>query len=169
MSRSNTLPIAPGDEVRLLIDIPSHHWQTGFIVTAKSLTDTGAIISRDSEEYAVSIRDIEQARKIVNGTAYSTRTPDSLIAVLEHCRNSGQRIKIHYGDRETGRDWNDPNLGRISRSTGRIKIPLVIHNTRSMGGPGLLDDAIVKITTSPTRPNNKPLWVHPKYHIQGGD
>lgn len=37
-------------------------------------------------------------------------------------------------------------IGYVSRSYGNVKIPLLIKNSRSIGGTGILDDSIVKIT-----------------------
>jgi hypothetical protein len=50
-------------------------------------------------------------------------------------------------------------MGTIGRSTGTIKIPLLINNSRSFGGPGLLDDCIIKITV-----DKKTVYSHPLYH-----
>jgi hypothetical protein len=82
-----------------------------------------------------------------SGTAYHIETPEQVVSVLEAARQNGTRLKIYYGDTETGRDWNEELgvTGRIGRSTGKVKIPLIIHNCRSIGGPSVLDHCIVKI------------------------
>jgi len=104
--------------------------------------------------------------KIVNGTFFDERTPDAVIRVLENARASRTRLHISLGETNDergrlGQDWLDENgYGYIGRSTGSIKIPLLIHNMRSLGGPGLLDHGIVKISTS----NGRVLWQHVKYH-----
>ena len=48
---------------------------------------------------------------------------------------------------ETGRSWNEEYevTGTIGRSSGNIKIPLLIKNSRSYGGGSLLDDCIIRI------------------------
>lgn len=88
--------------------------------------------------------------KIVNGTAYHIETPDNLVITLESLRVQRIRIKLYYGDPKTGKCWNDEHytMGYISRSTGTIKIPLLIANSRSHGGGGLLDHCIIKIRES---------------------
>ncbi len=85
--------------------------------------------------------------QIVNGTAYHADTPPQVIDILEKCLHSRRqyRFRIWDGDRNTGRAWGDIETGYIERSTGPIKIPILISNTRSLGGPGLLDHCIVKI------------------------
>jgi len=101
--------------------------------------------------------------KIVNGTAYHMETPDQVINVLEESRNSNrdQRIRLFYGDSKTGKDWHEEHdiMGYIGRSTGSIKIPLLINNRNSYGGGAVLDHCIVKITKDKTT-----LYQHPKYH-----
>jgi len=72
---------------------------------------------------------------IVNGTSYNEKTPRAVVDILERVRQSRERICIRYGDPATGRDWGDPRMcGRISRSTGTVKIPLLIKTARSTGG-----------------------------------
>jgi len=101
---------------------------------------------------------------IVNGTTYNDKTPKAIVDILERVRQSGGRICIRYGDTETGRDWGDPRMcGRIGRSTGTVKIPLLIKTSRSTGGEGLLDHVIIRITAS-----NAVLYEHPKYQPAPG-
>jgi len=101
---------------------------------------------------------------IRNGTSYHDDTDLDAIRVLETARAARTRVRVHYGDTDTGRDWMDRYdvKGTIGRSTGRVKIPLLIANVRSRGGPGILDHCIVKITT--TRKPKQVLFVHPSYH-----
>lgn len=88
--------------------------------------------------------------KIVNGVFYSVETSDNVIRVLEQCRRDGTRVVLDYGDTKTGQSWGGTHdvTGRIGISTGRIKIPLLIHNRRSHGGPAILDDCIIGIKES---------------------
>ena len=101
--------------------------------------------------------------KVVNGTSYDSRTPDTVVNILENVRHSKQRIRLHYGNVQTGQDWHDEHdvRGTIGRSTGSVKIPLLIANSRSMGGPSVLDHCIVGIRT--TGKNGKWLYRHPTY------
>ena len=88
--------------------------------------------------------------KTVNGTAYKAGTPDRLIQVLEDLRQSQVRIAIDYGNPETNESWGEVHdtTGRISRSSGSIKIPILVHNRRSLGGCSILTDAILSIRES---------------------
>lgn len=99
--------------------------------------------------------------KVVNGTSHDIRTPDRVIQILENARISRNRLVIHYGDTNTGKAWGDKETGYIGRSTGDNKIPLVVHNSRSFGGGGLLDYCIVRIETSRGKTC---LYNHPLYN-----
>jgi hypothetical protein len=96
---------------------------------------------------------------VVNDTVYNDKTPRAVINILERARQSRERICIRYGDPATGRNWGDPRMcGRIGRSTGTSKIPLLIKTARSTGGEGILDHAIIRITAG-----EHVLYEHPKY------
>lgn len=51
-------------------------------------------------------------------------------------------------------------VGYVSRSCGNFKIPLLINNSRSIGGPSILDGNIVKITI-----DKVVVYQHPNYHL----
>lgn len=101
--------------------------------------------------------------KQVNGTSYDERTSPEVIKVLEAARQNRTRLHVSFGDVTTGLDWLDEfsSHGYIGRSMGPTKIPLLIANRRSTGGPGLLDHCIVRIRTSS---GGRLLHRHPKYH-----
>jgi hypothetical protein len=97
--------------------------------------------------------------KVVDGTWYDVRTSDRLIDTLEALRVNQIRVVLDYGNVETGESWGEVYdiTGRIGRSTGDIKIPLLIHNSRSTGGGAILDHCIIGIKTSKGK--------HPLYSI----
>lgn len=88
--------------------------------------------------------------KIINGTAYHPETAQAVIDVLERAMATRERVRLFLGDTKTGRDWCEEwdTIGTIGRSCGSVKIPLLIHNTRSDGGPAILDHCIIKITAA---------------------
>lgn len=98
---------------------------------------------------------------IVNGTAYNMKTPNGVIQTLENARLRGKRVRIFFGDQNTGADWMEEFrvIGQIGRSTGEIKVPLLITNSRSLGGAAIMDSCIVKITI-----DKYPVYEHPNYH-----
>ena len=93
--------------------------------------------------------------KVLNGTHYDTRTPDQLVYKLEQIRSAGERVRFVLGD--DGVEWGDVQVGRIGRSTGTCKIPLVMFNRRSLGG-GALSHCVVRIESSKGR---HILWESP--------
>lgn len=82
-----------------------------------------------------------------NGTTYHAQTPAAVVDALERARLSGERVRLFYGDTETGRAWAEEHdvSGTVSRSMGPVKIPLLIANKRAHGGAGILDHCIVAI------------------------
>ena len=57
------------------------------------------------------------------------------------------RVRIWYGSIETGHAWLEELevTGQIGLSMGPIRIPILLSNSRSIGGGGVLDHCIVKI------------------------
>lgn len=86
--------------------------------------------------------------KVVNGTSYHKETPDKVVDILERARQNKTRIRVFYGSVEFGSDWLEENdtIGTVERSTGTIKVPLLVRNSRGIGGGSILDNCIVKIT-----------------------
>ena len=101
--------------------------------------------------------------KTKNGTSYHDQTPDEVIRVLESARQNRTRLHISLGDQQTGKDWLEEfeTHGYVGRSMGPVKVPLLIANTRSLGGGSILDHCIVRIRESA---GGRVLWQHPDYH-----
>ena len=95
----------------------------------------------------------ENRYKIFNGTAYHEDTPDELVLLFEKLRAEHTRIILDYGDVKTGKSWGEMYdiSGSIGRSNGDIKVPILIHNARSMGGGAILDHCILSVKTSKGR------------------
>jgi hypothetical protein len=105
---------------------------------------------------------INTMTSVINGTTYCPDTPKEVIRVLEHARLSRTRLRIRLGDTATGVDWLEEwdVEGYIGRSTGPVQIPLLVHNSRSLGGSRLLDHCIIRILrTSDWRV----LYSHDRY------
>ena len=88
-------------------------------------------------------------KKIVNNVEFDANTPDKVVSIL-------------LGYSKTGRDWCEEwdTMGYVGRSTGQVKIPLLINNSKSFGGGAILTGNIVRITV-----NKRDIYRHPKYHI----
>jgi hypothetical protein len=100
----------------------------------------------------------------INGTSYDGRTDFEVIKALESARVNKLRVRIFLGDVATGKAWNEENdvAGTIGRSTGLYKVPLLIANSRSLGGGAILDHCIVRIQTAAAP--FRVLYSHPKFH-----
>lgn len=96
-------------------------------------------------------------------THYDERTPLIVQQILEAARLSKDRLRLFFGDTETGRDWMEEHdiIGTIGRSTGTQPCALLIHNARSIGGGAILTHCIVKIMTI----KGRTLYQHDKYHL----
>ena len=75
------------------------------------------------------------------------------------------RIRVFYGDIHTGRSWNEEYdvMGTIGRTTGNIKIPILVHNKRSWGGGALLLSSIIRIDDIEDK---RTLWKLPNFHVE---
>jgi hypothetical protein len=99
--------------------------------------------------------------KIDLGTWFDPATHPEVRRQLELAIQGKYRLRLEYGDRETGEAWDDrPNNGKISRSMGPMRVPLLIRNSRSFGGDTILTASIVKISETP---GGRVLWQHPTY------
>lgn len=85
-----------------------------------------------------------------SGTYYHIETPNEIIKILENARINKIRIRLHYGDVKTGKDWNEKYnvTGTLGRSMGPVKMPILLYNKRSISGPAILDHCIVRIVTA---------------------
>ena len=73
------------------------------------------------------------------------------------------RIRLFMGDVDTGKCWLEEYdvIGRVGRTTGDTKIPILVHNSTSMGGTAILDHCIVRITDT----KGLMLYTHPNFHV----
>jgi len=96
----------------------------------------------------------------VNGTSYHAETSLDVVKWLETSREREQRIRLFYGNVETGICWNEEfyTIGHVGRSTGSQKIPLLIYNSRSIGGGGILDHCIIRIDTKDSQGKIKTVY-----------
>ena len=96
------------------------------------------------------------------GTYYHPDTPEEVIGVLDRARYEGFRVRVWLGDTTTGRAWPEEHTvtGHIGRSTGEIKVPLLIHNAACIAGPALLDHCIVRVDRIGSR---ETVYQHPTF------
>lgn len=88
-------------------------------------------------------------KKTDSGTCYYSDTPDLVIDICEQAIRNRSRVKIRYKpgyEDFTGYTKDGLNVTMyIGRSTGQIKIPLHICNSRSRGGTALSTNLIDQI------------------------
>lgn len=90
---------------------------------------------------------------------------EKVMLALENSRQTRKRVRIWYGDVKTGRSWNEEYdvVGRIGRSNGDYKEPLIIAKSNSWGGPAILTDRIIRIDEIET---GNILYKQYNFHVE---
>ena len=75
------------------------------------------------------------------------------------------RIRIFYGDIHTGRSWNEEYdvMGKIGRTCGNIKIPILLRRKDSCCGGALLLSSVIRIDDIEDKMT---LWKLPNFHVE---
>ena len=96
-------------------------------------------------------------------TYFDPGTPEAVRRILERYRQSGDTLRVVLGDPDTGRDWHEENdvVGRVGRSTGSMKVPLLIEDAAD-GGAAILTRCVVRLIDWKTQ---RELYVHSKYKL----
>ena len=107
----------------------------------------------------------ERETKVMYGMTYDKETSHEVVEAIQKAYSNGLRIRLHYGDTKTGKDWMDEYdvRGTIGKSTGQNPIPLLIQTTRSAGGGAILDSCIVRMVSIDKRNKGTILYQHPKW------
>jgi hypothetical protein len=107
--------------------------------------------------------------KLVNDTTYYNDTPDEVIKILETYRQkrgyeNNTRLVLDYGNTETGKSWREIyNItGYIGKTGGKMKMPILLYSSRSLGGGLICTNKIVRILTAKGK---QILYSHKNYHI----
>ncbi len=94
----------------------------------------------------------EPPREIVykpaaSGVWYHAQTPKAVVDALEEARRLDETVRVFYGDAKTGKDWLETNdvKGKLGRSMGPVKAPLLLASPRAASGAALLDHCVVKL------------------------
>ena len=90
------------------------------------------------------------------GTWYTADTDPEVMMVLDELiqdhvvRGPVPRVKIDFGDTETGKSWEEEfdTTGYVGRTIGPIKSPILLYNRRSIGGCIILANRILSIDYS---------------------
>jgi hypothetical protein len=73
---------------------------------------------------------------LARDTYFDPETSPDVVKVLEVCRKTRCQVRLIFGDTMTGQSWFDEFdvVGRIGRSTGWLKVPLLIEAGEAGGG-----------------------------------
>jgi hypothetical protein len=128
---------------------------------AASSETSGVIFTDDKATYRPGNGNVINYKR-VGGIYYHTDTPDAVVRALEQARSSSQRVRLYYGDAETGRDWLEESdvTGYVRNSVGPLKVPILVHNRRSHAGGAILDRCLVKIRWT----SGGIIYQHAQYH-----
>lgn len=100
-----------------------------------------------------------------SGVYYHHDCNEAVIKAIELARERDLKIRLFYGDTETGRDWLDENdvCGWIGCSTGPIRIPIIKEKHNDDGGPGILERRILRIIMRTPGGSTYEAYRHPLY------
>lgn len=75
------------------------------------------------------------------------------------------RIRVFYGDIHTGRSWNEEYdvMGKIGRTCGNIKIPILLKRKDSYYGGALLLSSVIRIDDIEDK---RTLWKLSNFHVE---
>lgn len=94
------------------------------------------------------------------GLFFSHDTPVDCIRALYRLYQNDDRVTLDLGNLETGESWHERYdvTGRVHASMGPVRIPILIYNSRSRGGGGILTGCILSIRY--TGKNGSFLYKH---------
>jgi hypothetical protein len=102
-----------------------------------------------------------------SGTSYEAGTPPEISGIIDQEMDSNNRLRLFYGNTETGNDWNEEfhTIGYVSRSSGKVKVPILLPHADSKKGITILTTHIVKIIkiNNSRRGSDVVLYQHPEY------
>jgi hypothetical protein len=104
------------------------------------------------------------ASSVLSAKTYFDPGTDPLVQrVLERYRESVKRVRVFFGDPETGRDWCEEwdVVGTIGRSGGTMKSPLLVPHGENIG-PAISTSKVLRVMDVGT---NKEVYRHPMYKV----
>lgn len=96
-------------------------------------------------------------------TYFDPGTAPELARTLESCRKAGNKVRLVLGDTTTGESWLDEYdvVGTIGRSTGSLKVPLLIEDGQDGGGAILTACVLCIIDWR----SGRTRYRHPAYQV----
>lgn len=103
--------------------------------------------SMGAYEKYLRVHDLWRDSRASKTTYFEPGTPEPVRKILERYRKEGEReLRLWYGDASSGRDWCEEHdvVGRIGRSCGSVKVPLLVP-AGECGGPAILTQRVVRL------------------------
>lgn len=93
----------------------------------------------------------------------AARAPAEVLKMLEDCRIARTRVRLFYGDPQTGRDHLEEHdtMGRIGQLEGDLTTLRLLSDDED-GGVPILADSVVRILDLRSKQD---LYRHPQYHL----
>lgn len=90
---------------------------------------------------------------------------EKVMFALSNALQTRKRVRIWYGDVNTGCAWNEEYdvVGRIGRSCGEYKEPLMVAKSNSWGGPAILTDSIIRIDDVESK---RVVYMQHNFHVE---
>jgi hypothetical protein len=100
---------------------------------------------------------------LTHDTYFDPGTHPEVVKVLEAGRKTRRQVRLVYGDTRSGQTWFDEFdvVGRIGRSTGWLKVPLLIEPGEAGGGAILTACLLCIIDWQ----SGAALYTHPSYQV----
>lgn len=97
------------------------------------------------------------------GTWFKKDTRDAVKKVIDRLIHTGEKVRVFYGDPETGKSSMDEfdMIGSVGRLTGTLKAPILISEADGFGAP-MQDDKVIRIIRVR---DHKNLYKHPGFHL----
>ena len=98
-------------------------------------------------------------------TYFDPGTDPTAARALERARRNGRKVRLVLGDTDTGQCWLDEHdvAGRIGRSTGTLKVALLIEPGED-GGAAILTECLLRVIDWDS---GHDLYRHPAYRMPG--
>jgi len=123
------------------------------------------------EKYRAAVRAWSESPKS-RQTYFDPGTDPRLARVLETCRREHRQVRLILGDTSTGTSWLDEYsvVGSIGRSTGAMKVPLLIEPGEPGGMAILCAHVLVVMDWDTSEPLYRhAMWQPPELRVRPGD
>lgn len=97
------------------------------------------------------------------GTWFKKDTRVGVKKVIDRLIHTGEKVRVFYGNPKTGKSSMDEfdMIGEVGRSTGTLKVPVLLSESDGFGAP-MQDDMIIRIIRMS---DHKNLYKHPGFHV----